>query len=468
MRRLVMLLALPVAVAAPSASGGQPLPVGAEFQVNTYTTSGQGQPAVSGTADGGFVVVWESAYQDGDGVGVFGQRYASSGAPITGEFQINTYTTSDQIDPAVAGTATGGFVAVWTEFFGPFPFHVHSQRYASDGSPLGAEFEVGTSYSFHPLPAVSGVADGGFVIVWGDFGADGYGIAARRYGSTGAALGGQFVVHTNNTTAFIRGEPDVAGTADGGFVVVWTSYSPDGDAGAVAGRRYASSGAPIGSEFVVNSYTTSSQDTPSVAGTADGGFVVVWESYSQDGSHNGIFGQRYSGSGAPIGGEFQVNTYTTNAQQAVDMTPTGDGGFVVVWSSTLYPAGGFLDFRGQRYASGGIAAGSEFTVNVESSLNPFHIGRPAIAPTAGGGFVAVWHNFTNAPGTDAEDVYAQRFCGVTCTPGDGCCPTGCDFSNDDDCASPIPTLSLFGWLLLAGFLTRAMSCGVRRGQCVDR
>ena len=35
---------------------------------------------------------------------------------------------------------------------------------------------------------------------------------------------------------------------------------------------------PLGSEFQVNTYTTNSQNNPSVAVDADGDFVVVWES----------------------------------------------------------------------------------------------------------------------------------------------------------------------------------------------
>ena len=52
------------------------------------------------------MVVWQS-YQDGSGNGIFGQRYASSGAPQGAEFRVNTYTTSSQGYPAVATDSTG-------------------------------------------------------------------------------------------------------------------------------------------------------------------------------------------------------------------------------------------------------------------------------------------------------------------------------------------------------------------------
>jgi hypothetical protein len=39
---------------------------GGEFQVNTYTTGSQSDPAVAAAADGAFVVVWESWGQEYD------------------------------------------------------------------------------------------------------------------------------------------------------------------------------------------------------------------------------------------------------------------------------------------------------------------------------------------------------------------------------------------------------------------
>ena len=62
----------------------------------------------------------------------------------------------------------------------------------------------------------------------------------------------------------------------------------------------------------MNTYTTAMQNTPAVAVDGSGDFVVVWQSYGQDGkSHYSVFGQRFNAAGTPASGEFQVNTYTT-------------------------------------------------------------------------------------------------------------------------------------------------------------
>ena len=46
----------------------------------------------------------------------------------------------------------------------------------------------------------------------------------------------------------------------------------------------------------------------------DGDFIVVWRSFGSDGTDTdsgSIQGQAFNSAGAPLGGEFQVNTYTT-------------------------------------------------------------------------------------------------------------------------------------------------------------
>jgi hypothetical protein len=105
-------------MAAPFATWGQLVPVGPEFRVNTYTTSIQQFAAVSGAPNGQFMVVWSSnlgGNQDGSGAGVFGQRYSSSGQPLGGEFQVNSYTTQSQFRPAINHAANGDFV-VWQSY----------------------------------------------------------------------------------------------------------------------------------------------------------------------------------------------------------------------------------------------------------------------------------------------------------------------------------------------------------------
>jgi hypothetical protein len=68
---------------------------------------------------GGFVVVWMSGGSSGTDTSqesFQGQRYTSAGTAVGAQFQVNTYTTSSQGDGAVGPDGAGGFVVVWGSF----------------------------------------------------------------------------------------------------------------------------------------------------------------------------------------------------------------------------------------------------------------------------------------------------------------------------------------------------------------
>jgi hypothetical protein len=89
-------------------------PQGGEFQGNSYTPGDQTCPSVAMDADGDFVVAWtDRGGHDGDGSGVFAQRYGAAGVPQGGEFQVNSYTTASQGLGGLAIDADGDFVVVW-------------------------------------------------------------------------------------------------------------------------------------------------------------------------------------------------------------------------------------------------------------------------------------------------------------------------------------------------------------------
>jgi len=323
------------------------VPLGPEFRVNTYTTDHQNRPSILVDASGAFVVVWGSREQDGSEVGIYGQRYSSSGASLGPEFQVNTYTTGLQFLPSIAAIH-GGFVVVWTsrdqDGSGDGVF---GQRYTDSGVPQDTEFRANAyTTGYQSDPALAATPDGEVVMVWADsYGEYGQGIVAQRYAGSGAPIGPQF--HVNTYTFANQRFPSVAADPSGNFVVVWQSDTQDGSSYGIFGQRYSSAGAPLGPEFRVNTYTTGMQFWPRVAADAAGDFVVVWSSY-EDGSTTGVFGQRYASSGAPLGPEFRVNTYTTSYQTLAVAAADAAGKFVVLWTSAGQDGSAFGVFA-QRY-----------------------------------------------------------------------------------------------------------------------
>ncbi|MBP9823189.1 MAG: hypothetical protein KBF21_03095 [Thermoanaerobaculia bacterium] len=286
----------------------------------------------------------------------FGQATAHSG-----QFQVNSFTTDSQYRPAIALDAQGRMVAVWQS--------------------LGAEI---------------GDPDGS--------------VQGQRYSAAGVAQGTQFQV--NSATLSTQARPDVAQFPNGEFVVVWDSLSSpgtDSSGWSVQGQRFNADGSPLGTEFQVNTHSTGSQRSPRVAAGAAGEFVVVWQSQgsgADDTNGYSVQGQRYSGTGAPQGGEFQVNALTAIDQLRPSVAVEPGGNFWVVFRTNA-AAGGDPDgsIQARFYNASGVPSeAQELTLN--SSMNGSQQ-NPRIAAHSDGNFLAVWESFDSA-GTDA-DLSIQAF-----------------------------------------------------------
>jgi hypothetical protein len=362
-------------------------PVGSEFQINTYTTDGQMFPSVASDADGDFVVVWQSAGQDGFGNGVFGQRYDSAGDALGAEFRVNSYTSGFEDRASVASDADGNFVVVWNTFDQDGQAGgIFGQRYDSDGTPLGSEFRVNTTTTgSQDGGALAFDGSGNFVVVWSGQGpGDRQGIFGQRYDSDGLPRGAEFRV--NSFTPELQALPSVASDNDGNFVVVWSGRDAT-DFNGVFGRRFDRQGVPLGAQFHVNSDRGFIQQLPSVASDASGDFVVVWEGYGQDGSGNGIFARRYDSAGLPQGPQFRVNSFTSGSQSTPSVASDAAGNFVVAWNGR-----GQTDASGvfaQRYDSDGAPLGGEFRVNAFTSSSQ---GGASVASDTAGHLVFAWQS----------------------------------------------------------------------------
>src|SRR5687768_9383368 len=96
----------------------------------------------------------------------------------------------------------------------------------------------------------------------------------------------------------------------------------------------------IGPEFRVNTYTTNDQGAPAVAADSAGNFVVVWENEQQaPGNYISVFGQRYAGSGTPLGSEFLISSSPPETQHLPSVAADSTGNFVVVWLGSFLSGG---------------------------------------------------------------------------------------------------------------------------------
>jgi hypothetical protein len=329
-------------------------------------------------------------------------RELLSVAPVGPEFLVNTFTNHDQSLPSLATDSDGDFIIAWRGFHQDgIPIGIYAQRYSAAGAPQGDEFRVNTFTGPQSSPMVAMDADGDFVIVWESYSPDGSerGVFVRRYDALGVPQGGEFRVNTFRTWS-----PSVAMDADGDFVVAWVSlYQNSGDIEVYA-QRYNAAGVPQGAEFQVNTFTTVSQSMPSVAMDADGDFVIAWTSFGQDGYGFGIYGQSYNAAGVPQGSEFRVNTFTGGQETEPSVAMDADGDFVISWRSTGHYDGA-SDVYLQRYNAEGVSQGSETRVN---TFTAGFQSNPSVAMDASGDFAVAWTSSIQDDDS-GSGVFAQRY-----------------------------------------------------------
>src|SRR3954470_8223045 len=290
MKRRV-LLALALAVACPGAVvWAAPQAIGSPFPVSTCADCTKELPQVAGTPSGAFLVVWQSASgPQGNTETVPARLFAASGAPSTGEFPVDRRAASGQMDGAVAADPQGNYVVVWSAQ-ADGQSDVFAQRYTPRGRAVGPVIRVSAddpAAAVPPddvLPAVAKAADGGFAVAWvslvpaGNF-ANGEPpkVLSRRFSPAGTPLSPPVQV---NQGLFSGDRPDLCIDTVGRPVVAWSTvdeFRPfQSSFKGAAVRRLSPSGALAGTEITV---ATPDNDNVAAAVACGPGstFTVVWQ-----------------------------------------------------------------------------------------------------------------------------------------------------------------------------------------------
>ena len=324
---------------------------------------------------------------------------------VGAEFQVNSYTDGGQLRPAVASETNGDFVVVWNSPQDGAGLGVFGRRFTSAGAQVGAEFQVNVHVTGDQwAPDVAADGDGDFVVVWHSGAShDGsyYGVFARRYASSGAAIGGEFQVHSY--TLGIQSYPSVAMGSGGRFVVVWQSYNIDGSFFSIQFQRFDVNGSPVSNELRANSTTLGNQILPAVAMNDEATFVAAWESSGQDGDGYGIFATSLTTNGTTLTGEKLINTFFTSLDQrnaAIGINPNGS--FVVAWDSEGSVDGSDDAVLFRRFTSNGIDYGGGL-------VNQTTFGEqkdPSLALASPGVPIIAW---TEEDDGNDTGIFARRF-----------------------------------------------------------
>ena len=293
-------------------------------QVNTLTTDNQHFPRVAARSDGSFLVVWLSREppEPGDTFTrnvVRSQAFDANANPVGGEQLLSTLdpllTTDNKVD--IAALPGGDYIVVWRSSQTPEPgdssTSIQGRRIGANGMPVAGQFQINSTQTSasERFPAVTELADGGFLVVWTTPEVHG-----RRFEADFTPVGDDFNINTLTTGT--ETQTDVMVHEDGRVLVVWTDQEDKAEVTEIRGRLFSQNLIAQGADFRINSLVTGAQNNPRAANYGTGGFFVVWQSDASAGDDNsppGIEGRIATGSDQFAGPEFQLNQWTSGKQQ---------------------------------------------------------------------------------------------------------------------------------------------------------
>jgi len=273
-------------------------------------------------------------------------------------------------------------------------------------APFGSEYRMTQPISGDQvLPNLALGPAGGFLVFQDNrTDGDGYGIGARRLDPN--MIGAFDTFRVNSEGADDQENARVALFPDGGAVFVWQGGPLVKQH--IFARFLRADGTWSGNDVRITTDAGGTKQMPAVAVLESGEAVIVWESYEQDGSLFGLYGQLLSPSGEKLGGEFQVSqtTLLNQRQPAVGALP--GGGFTVAWiserlrslSHTTPPTGtgydstgGALEYDVQVFCRSFDSSGQP-SVSESAVSDPTRIAaNPSLAVLADGGLLAAWSSF---------------------------------------------------------------------------
>lgn len=312
--------------------------------------------------------------------------------------QVSTSTEGNNASPSITWLSDGGYVIVWGGDQGDNGTDIMLRRYDADGAPVGSITTL-NSYTTDDQfnPEVAATADGGYIVVWTSQGQDGSGggIYFQRFDGDNQALDSGDI-RANQTTASGQVNPAITVLTGGRFFVTWESWTQDGDNYGVYGRLFAADGTAITDETRINASIGGPQRQPSVTSLSDGGYIIAWHGDAPGGSYFDVYTQRYDSNGDTDGNLTRVNTTMSDHQLQSSIASLADGGYVVTWASAGQDGAQYGIYM-QRFSSAGTASGTETRVNTTTAGSQM---GSRVAALGDGGWVVVWM-------TSATDAYYQ-------------------------------------------------------------
>lgn len=380
-----------------------------------------------------YAFVWEDDLCDGNGTGIYMERYDIFGGSTSGvgmgPVQISTTTTGDQKNPAIAMDNEGNYVVAWEGNGTGDTYGIFVRAFNSDGTPRGPEHLVNTyTTGIQDSPKIAIDFDRNpiagneqhFAVTWhGEGTEDSEGIYLQSYDIIPAgdisAVGSNISVNTYTAGAQI--DPDIAMNNADEIIVTWSGPGTGFPASnEVWMQGYQENATPWnGTASNVRVNATSPATKPAIASnksfessgsTVPGGHSVIVYLAGNDDQVYGKLVDRCTNNPipCPLGNvELNING-TTSALPDVAMDYMGN--FTVTWEQDDTVPGQSMNIHGINYDYLGHRIDAEFRVNddifADGGANQTN---SAIAKDKDGEYFVTWTSPHTTQGNDVRYKY---------------------------------------------------------------
>jgi hypothetical protein len=381
---------------------------GVEYAIAGSLAGDQTRPGLSINSSGGYVV-WQDNLTDGDGLGVSARRLDSSLSGSLSVFRVNATGAGDQEHPQVSLLNNGGAAFVWQGGRRGFQ-HIYARFLTSSGTWVTPSSDVLVNTftgNFQINPVVAMLANGNVVVTWGSFnqfsGSSLQDVYAQVLSPAGQKVGSEFLV--NQFTSYNQRTPAVTALSGGGFVVAWISEQQRFDMSVdIYARMFNADGTAFGNEIPINTSTNVCAN-PSLVATPNGGFVAAWgekDLTSIQTNSWDVYARAFSSTGAPAGAVLRLNQYLFGDQYAPKLATIGSD-VLAVWTS-VGQDGSREGVVGRFLRTDVTPEGDEFVVNT-MTVGPQM--QPAVAADGTGRSLVAWSSFIGL--SRGFDLSAQRY-----------------------------------------------------------
>jgi hypothetical protein len=299
-----------------------------------------------------------------------------------GEYNLIGYYPGDQVLPVVALSPSARVVAYWNQGQGIFAADLDGGYQSS--SPFKVH-KTASGTNDQVRPAVAILRGGQTAFAWQSKAAGDADIYVRF--ASGANFSSRLDVRVNSYVKDQQVDPVITALPDGGAMVAWSSYGQNGSGWGIYARKVTAAGAVTPSpEFPVSQNLVGNQIKPAICTLANGNVLIAWVSdIARSAWTVDIFGRIFKPTGVAVTREFMINA-STNQCVSPAVAPLPGGGFTAAWGQQdSNPLNG-LNIWGRAFSANGTPTVEPFEINTYLPGDQY---QPRLA-SCPSGVLAVW------------------------------------------------------------------------------